>query len=141
MESQDRRPGRAAQGRFSSRAGVLLAVMTGLPAAAQEQPAEEQFKKACGICHSVDLNAPARQGPHLWGIYGRAAGQTPGFKYSDALAKAELVWNEETLDRWLTNSGQLVPGTTMMYRQRDPEKRQQIISYLKTLGPAAAQSR
>ena len=48
--------------------------------------------------------------------------------------RAHLTWNEENLDRWITNAQKMVPGAVMMYRQADPEKRKLVISYLKTLG-------
>ncbi len=112
---------------------TLLAGLASQPTLAQETP-EAQFKKTCWGCHSVDPNAGPRQGPNLHGVYGRASGQIAGYKYSDALAGAHLTWDEATLDRWLTNPAVLVPGTVMMYRQADPEKRKLIISYLKSLG-------
>ena len=68
------------------------------------------------------------------GVYGRASAQMAGFEYSDALASAHLTWDDATLDRWLSNPTALVPGTVMPYRQRDQEKRAQIIAYLKSLG-------
>ena len=37
--------------------------------------------------------------------------------------------------RWLTDARSVVPGSTMPYRQADPDKRKLIIDYLKTLTP------
>ena len=63
------------------------------------------------------------------------AGKIAEFKYSEVLAKADLTWDEATLDRWIEDAATVQPGTTMAYRQRDPEKRKLIITYLKTLVP------
>jgi cytochrome c len=116
-------------------AAVSLLAGLGFAGRALAQDAgEEQFKKACATCHAADAAAPPRQGPNLWGVYGRPSGQMSGFKYSGALAAAQLTWDEATLDRWITNPQALVPGAVMAYRQRDEEKRKLIIGYLKTLG-------
>ena len=71
-------------------------------------------------------------GPPLRGIYGRPAGSVPGFNYSRAFKRAlhGVVWNRDTLDRWITNSQERAPGSLMFYRQPDPEIRRQIIAYL-----------
>jgi cytochrome c2 len=37
------------------------------------------------------------------------------------------------LDRWLTNSSVLVPGTKMYFKIDDPQSRADIITYLKQL--------
>jgi cytochrome c len=114
--------------------GIMMASPCHAQAPADAAAGEDQFNKACGVCHTAEPNAPARQGPNLRGVYGRASGTLDGFKYSDALAGAHLTWDDATLDRWLTNPAALVPGAVMMYRQRDPEKRAQIIAYLKSVG-------
>lgn len=113
-------------------AGVALSA-----SAAEVDPtaAKNQFVKACAVCHAVEPNAPARQGPHLFGVFGRKAGSLPDFKYSAALKETDLVWTEETLDRWIENPQTMRPGTTMLYKQADPDKRRLVIEYLKTLGP------
>jgi cytochrome c len=116
---------------------IALILLTATPATAQSTAGgapEDQFKKACGTCHAAAPDAAPRQGPNLWGVYGRASGQVAGFKYSAALAGAKLTWDDATLDKWLTNPGAVVAGAAMPYRQRDPDKRAQIIAYLKTLG-------
>ena len=42
-------------------------------------------------------------GPRHRGVYGRKAGSLPDFAYSPALKSSNIVWDEETLDKWLTN--------------------------------------
>ena len=72
-------------------------------------------------------------GPPLRGIYGRTAGTLPDFKYSKAFKQAlqDVVWNEKTLGRWITDSQKWARGTRMFYRQPDAEIRRQIIAYLR----------
>jgi cytochrome c len=96
-------------------------------------PQRRQFVNACGTCHAAEPGAAPRQGPNLFGIIGRKSAEVEGFKYSDAMKGANWTWDEATLDRWITDSGAALPGTTMIYRQNNAERRQLAIDYLKTL--------
>jgi cytochrome c len=96
--------------------------------------AEAQFKKSCGTCHVALADAAPRQGPNLFGVVGRKAGEVGGFKYSPAFAAGSgaIVWDEGTLDRWLADPQAVIPGAVMPYKQADPDKRRLVIEYLKT---------
>ena len=93
------------------------------------------FIKNCATCHSVQKgDKTLRAGPNLWGVVGRkAATDTSYTMYSDAIKKTGIVWNEENLNKWLTNAGAFIPGTNMYYMQADESVRLTIIDYLKTL--------
>jgi cytochrome c len=91
------------------------------------------FASNCAACHSAAPGAPDGQGPNLWGVYGRKAGSEKGFAYSDDFAKADFVWDEAHLDKWLTQPTSVVADSYMMYQQPDPQIRADIIAYLKTL--------
>ena len=115
-----------------------LGVMAGLAVAmpmvqAQDDPNRAQFLKSCGTCHAIEAGAGPRQGPNLWGVYGRKAGTLDGFKYSDALKSADWVWDDAHLDKWIENAQAMRPGVVMPYRQADPEKRAKVVEFLKTL--------
>ena len=69
--------------------------------------------RECMICHSLDKNGIA---PRHRGVFGRKAGSVPDYDYSAALKGADIVWNETTLDQWLTNPQTLVPGTKISFR-------------------------
>jgi cytochrome c2 len=71
-------------------------------------------------------------GPPLHGVYGRPAGSVEGFPYSRAFKNTlqGVVWNRDTLDRWISDSQAWVPGSMMFYQQPDPEIRRKIIAYL-----------
>jgi cytochrome c oxidase assembly protein subunit 11 len=92
----------------------------------------ELFATVCAECHSLDR---AKVGPPLAGVVGRTAGSVPGYPYSAALAHADIVWNAQTLDRWLENPQAAVPGALMPYRLPDAVRRRDIIAYLETLKP------
>lgn len=77
----------------------------------------------CSACHDLE-NRPrssaadgtlGKIGPHLNGVFGRKAGSLKGFTYSDALRKAGISWNAETLDAWLRDPAAVVPGTLMAF--------------------------
>ena len=89
------------------------------------------FKQQCATCHTTNPSEPVRQGPSLFRIVGRPAGKVDGFHYS--AAKADFVWDEASLDAWLTNPQQMIPGAVMAYRQAKPETRAAVIAYLKEL--------
>jgi cytochrome c len=87
----------------------------------------------CRSCHSVEKGQTVI-GPSLFGVYGTRAGDVTGYDFTPELKASGLVWNDATLDKWLTNPVGLVPGTRMGYAgQPDPEKRRLIIAYLKSL--------
>ena len=86
------------------------------------------FDKRCTGCHSLDQN---REGPHLRGVFGRTSGQVPDFPYSSALKDAHIPWNNETLDRWLTDPDAFVPQNGMSFRVAKPDERRDLIRFLK----------
>ena len=91
---------------------------------------KELYTRRCGACHSVDQN---RVGPRHRGVYGRKAGSVADYRYSNALKKLNLTWNENNLERWLANPTALVPGTAMGFRLNNPSERKAIIDYLKSV--------
>ena len=57
---------------------------------------------SCAGCHSL-VPRRIRVGPSLASLFGRKAGSLPSFPiYSMALKTTDIVWNEKTLDVWLT---------------------------------------
>jgi cytochrome c len=115
---------------------VAASIWLATGAAAQSlDDARQQFLNSCGVCHTAERDAPHRQGPNLFGTFGRKSAGAANFKYSETLAKADLVWDAATLDRWIEDAAAMQPGTTMAYRQRDPAKRKLIVQYLESLQP------
>jgi cytochrome c len=90
---------------------------------------EDLFKHHCGACHSLTAN---RVGPILSGVYGRKAGTVTGFTYSQAVQASAITWNSTTLDQWLSGPQKFIPGQRMNFNISDPQKRADIIAYLKT---------
>ena len=83
----------------------------------------------CGGCHAIDRN---RVGPRHAGLLGRPAGSLADYAYSDAMRASGLVWDEASLDRFLSNPRELVPGTKMgVAGVKDAAERADLIAYLK----------
>ena len=111
---------------------ALAAVAVGCALLAQDTPAsgERLFEKRCGGCHSLDRDL---EGPRLHGVYGRKAGSLDSFSYSDALRKSKIKWDRESLEKWLADPEQLVPGNDMAFRLEKADERRAIIEYLKAV--------
>lgn len=92
---------------------------------------ETLYTSRCGACHSVADNGP---GPRHRGVFGCRAGTQAGFDYSDALRESGLIWNESTLDRWLSDPNKTVPGNMMAVQlANDPKDRADLIAYLRSV--------
>ncbi|WP_235506793.1 c-type cytochrome [Altererythrobacter sp. Root672] len=101
--------------------------------AAAAAPVEPAAFAQCKACHSVE---PGKNGigPSLAGIWGEKAGAVPGFEFSQPMKDSGLVWNQATLDKYLTDPRGVVPGTKMAFGGvKDAAKRQALIDYIKGL--------
>lgn len=88
------------------------------------------FEHRCTGCHALDSN---REGPHLRGVYGRAAGTVPDFDYSAAIRKSGIVWNDDTIERWLRDTDEFIPGNNMGFRVPKAQDRADVIAFLKSM--------
>lgn len=71
------------------------------------------FKK-CKACHKLEAGKNG-VGPSLHGIFNRPSGVVEGFKYSDAMLEANLVWDVETMTAYLKKPKKFMPGTKMVF--------------------------
>jgi cytochrome c len=86
------------------------------------------FVRRCTGCHSLDQDM---EGPRLRHVYGRKAGTVPNFLYSGALKAAQITWDDQTLDKWLSGTEALVPDNDMAFRVPAAAERADIIRFLK----------
>lgn len=107
---------------------ALLTAMAGAAKAGDAARGEALYESRCVGCHSLESN---RVGPKHRGVFGRRVGGVADYPYSKALAKSELVWSDDTLDRWLANPQAFLPGQRMNIRVRQARDRADIIAFLK----------
>src|SRR6516225_288141 len=76
-------------------------------------PGAEVFR-ACVACHTLRAGDGPRAGPTLAGLFGRRIATLPGYDFSDALRRLDIVWTPETVAR-LFELGPIAytPGTKM----------------------------
>jgi cytochrome c len=92
-------------------------------------------------CHQIGTNAQNGIGPVLNGVVGRPAGVYPGYNYSAANKNSGLVWDEQTLARYLRAPAEIVPGTKMIFfGVRKTQDLVDIIAYLKQFDAAGKQN-
>merc|ERR1711997_309694 len=72
------------------------------------------FVQKCTQCHTIDEGGPNKQGPNLWSIHGSQSGQK-SYNYTDANKDSGLIFDDETLDKYLTNPKKMIPGTKMVF--------------------------
>jgi cytochrome c len=117
--------------------GAFIAVLVVAGATANRGYAQDaehgkNIFKACAACHATDH--ANRVGPGLGGIIGRKAGMVPGFPYSNAMKKSDVVWDAKILDAWVESPQQVVPGNRMPYTGlKNPTDRMDLVAYLATL--------
>jgi len=93
--------------------------------------------RMCASCHQVGPSARSGFGPHLNGVIGRRAGALGDYVYSPAMRQSGVVWNEQTLARFLRDPGDTVPGTKMRFWGiGDERKIANLLAYLRQYPPA-----
>jgi len=93
-----------------------------------------QAFRLCVACHSV-TEGEHMTGPSLAHIWRRKAGTVEGFvRYSEAMKRADIVWDEAALHKWLSDPDAFLPGTTMSFPgMKQSKDRQDVIAYLKAV--------
>ena len=118
----------------TSLAAILALAVAGasaMPAAAADPARGERLWRKCASCHTLEANGRNRAGPRLHGVFGRAAGSVPDYRYSEALKKSGIVWTAETLDAYIKDSEGFVPGTKMYGGLTQDADRADLLAFLK----------
>lgn len=84
------------------------------PLAAYADDPGAQVFRACVACHTLTPDEGNRAGPTLAGIFGRRIATLPGYRFSDALKKLDIVWTPETVAKLFeVGPATYTPGTKM----------------------------
>jgi cytochrome c len=84
------------------------------PLAAYAGDRGAEVYRACIACHALTPDEGNKAGPSLAGLYGRRIATQPGYRYSEALTKMEIVWTPETVAKMFeVGPAAYTPGTKM----------------------------
>lgn len=110
---------------------MLLSLCLAPLADAADIAAGEAVFNRCKICHAVAAGKPSPVGPNLHGVFGRKAGTGPDFAYSAAMKNSGIVWNDDTLTKYLHDPRQFLPGNRMAFPGIADEKQiADLLAYL-----------
>jgi cytochrome c len=116
---------------------ALLMLLQGCSPSGTDAATGARAFKQCASCHQVGPDARAGFGPQLNGLFGRRAGTTPDFAYSEAMKRSGIVWDERTLSAYLHDPKKLVPETKMRFWGiGDENEIKALLAYLRTFQDA-----
>jgi len=92
----------------------LLVQTAGDPLAAYAGDRGADIFRACVACHTLGAEQANRAGPTLAGIFGRRIATVPGYNFSEALKRLDIVWTPETVSKLFEiGPSAYTPGTKM----------------------------
>jgi cytochrome c len=107
---------------------LATAVVTNTAFAADASHGKIVFQ-TCAACHS---DKPDAIGPSLRGVYGRKAAALEDFRYSNAMLRSNIVWDEANLRAYIRDPQAKVPGNRMPFGGLDSSADiDDVIAYLK----------
>ncbi|MBV8169545.1 MAG: cytochrome c family protein [Alphaproteobacteria bacterium] len=117
---------------------VLLIALVAAPTVPGASPAHaadaehgKTLFKACLTCHT---EKPGAIGPSLKGVVGRHAGALEDFRYSPAMKRSDLTWDEASLRDYISDPQGKVKGNRMPFAGiKQPSDADDIVAYRKTL--------
>ena len=88
--------------------------------------------RACVACHTLTPDEGNKAGPTLWHIFGRRIATLPGYNFSPALKKLDIVWSKDTVSKLFEiGPAHYTPGTKMPEQTiGSPEDRQALVDFL-----------
>ncbi len=118
------------------RPGILAAAALGLFAIAATSAQARMPKRARRSLKS----APAATtisgrsvGPSLLGVYGRQSGSLEGYKYSPAMKRSKLTWDDKNLHDYIADPQRKVKANNMSFKGiRSSADIDDLVEYLKT---------
>ncbi len=73
-----------------------------------------QVFRHCVACHTLKPDEGPRAGPTLWHVFGRRIATLPGYNFSPALKKLDIVWTKQTVSKLFEiGPAHYTPGTKM----------------------------
>jgi cytochrome c len=108
---------------------AIIAIVAGGTAAAADAEHGKVVFQTCAACHT---DKPDAIGPSLRGVYGRKSGALDDFRYSNAMLRANLTWDDANLREYIKDPQAKVKGNRMPFAGlSNPKDIDDVIAYLK----------
>ena len=91
---------------------VVLMAAAITPAASADANHGKVVFQTCAACHS---DKPDAIGPTLRGVYGRKSASLLDFRYSNAMTRANLTWDDANLKAYIKDPQTKVKGNRMPF--------------------------
>lgn len=136
--------------RFLTSAATILVLATPAFADAGDPAVGESEFKKCKACHSIAsadevIVKGGKTGPNLYGVIGRTAGTSDGFRYGDSIVaagEAGLVWDVDNIQTYMTDPNAFLKDTLdssakskMTFKMKSNQA--DVAAYLATFSAAA----
>lgn len=111
----------------------MAAALVGLASAeafAADAAKGKTVYEACAACHT---EKPDALGPSLKGVIGRKSGARDDFRYSNAMKRANLTWDEANLKAYILDPQAKIPGNRMPFGGLPATQIDDVIAYMATL--------
>jgi cytochrome c len=111
--------------------------LAGLTVAASADESVESgrqlFDRRCRTCHGGTGPADSSIGPNLAGVLGKKAGTQASGIHSQPAIDSGVVWDRESLRRFLSTPRREIPGSIMPVNVADPVELERLLDYLESL--------
>jgi len=115
-------------------AALALASLMGTASADESAPSgREVFERRCRICHGGTARAEFQIGPSLAGIIGKKAATQDSAVHSRSMIDSGIVWDRDSLRRFLADPSRAIPGTLMAADVTNPAELESLLDYLESL--------
>ncbi|HKD29801.1 MAG TPA: c-type cytochrome [Xanthobacteraceae bacterium] len=113
------------------RAGAVLCLaFASVGAMAADASHGKELFLTCAACHT---EKPDAIGPNLKGVFGRKSAALDDFRYSNAMKRANLVWDAANLRDYLIDPQSKVTGNRMPFGGvANPSEADDIVAFLQT---------
>ena len=93
-------------------AAVVVTAVATTPTVAADAAHGKVVFQTCAACHS---DKPDAIGPSLRGVYGRKSAAPQDFRYSNAMMRANLIWDNANLKAYIKDPQAKVKGNRMPF--------------------------
>jgi cytochrome c len=119
--------------KFACVALALAGVIAAASAAESVESGRQLFDRHCRTCHGGTAPADSPIGPNLAGIVGKKAGSQASGIHSQAAIDSRVVWDRESLRRFLSVPRREIRGSIMPVGVTDPAELERLLDYLESL--------